>query len=287
MLKKKHKQCLSCHGLSLAQMMFSSIVTAVHLRQSHRTCILVFFLTPSSVGATTLITFYGKCPGRYWRDSANRISVRFDGFGRWLGSRSKIESKNAAERFGRPGHEPNRIFDSVWPRADRKTCPLTHSTEVRSLLCQVFDSFSLVTSSSSHLASHLRVFIQSLTRPNWSFPSTRLTMIFFLLRQEIFGRYMAIITVNEWASVGPGITSDRGFGRRSPPDLHSLTKNTSLEHKDRDFLQLNTRAAALGIQSYGRSYFCLLNVIFGCVSTEISIQISTRSFPNPMEYSVC
>ena len=35
------------------------------------------------------------------------------------------------------------------------------------------------------------------------------------------------------------------------PDLHSLTKNTSLGHKDGDFLQLDTRAAALGMQSYG------------------------------------
>ena len=91
--------------------------------------------------------------------------------------------------------------------------------------------------------------------------------------------------MNEWArGVGHGITSDRGLGRRSPPDLHSLTKNTSLGHKDRDILQLDTRAAALRMQSYGRSYFCLLNVIFGCVSTEISIQFSTRSFPNRIEY---
>ena len=47
---------------------------------------------------------------------ANRISFRFDGFGQWPSSRSKIESKNAAEpseSFGRPGPEPNRIFDSV------------------------------------------------------------------------------------------------------------------------------------------------------------------------------
>ena len=72
--------------------------------------------------------------------------------------------------------------------------------------------------------------------------------------------------MNEWArGVGRGITSDRGLGRRSPPDLHSLTKNTSLGHKDGDFLQLDTRAA-LGMQSYGRSYFCLLNVSFGCVN---------------------
>ena len=52
---------------------------------------------------------------------------------------------------------------------------------------------------------------------------------------------------HEWArGVGHGITSDRGLGRRSPSDFHSLTKNTSLGHKDRDFLQLDTRAAALG-----------------------------------------
>ena len=32
--------------------------------------------------------------------------------------------------------------------------------------------------------------------------------------------------MNEWArDVGHGIASDRGLGRRSPPDLHSLTKN--------------------------------------------------------------
>ena len=52
-------------------------------------------------------------------------------------------------------------------------------TEVRSLLRQVFDSFSLVTLSSSHHASLLWGFIRSLTRPNWSFHSTRLKMSFF------------------------------------------------------------------------------------------------------------
>ena len=90
------------------------------------------------------------------------------------------------------------------------------------------------------------------TRPNWCLPSTtcRLTMNFFY-----FGRRFSAGTwpssVNEWArDVGHGITSDRGLGRRSPPDLHSLTKNTSMEHKDRDFQQPDTRAAALGMQSY-------------------------------------
>ena len=73
--------------------------------------------------------------------------------------------------------------------------------------------------------------------------------------------------MNEWArGVGDGITSDRGLGR-SPPDLHSLTKNTSLGHKDRDFLQPDTRAAALGIQSYGRSNFLFAERNFRlCVS---------------------
>ena len=103
-----------------------------------------------------------------------------------------------------------------------------------------------------------------------------------------FGRRFSAGTwqssVHEWArSVGHGITSDRGLGRRSPPDLHSLTKNTSLGQKDRDILQPDTRAAALDMQSYGRSYFCLLNVIFGCESTEISTQFSTRTFPNRIE----
>ena len=45
-----------------------------------------------------------------------------------------------------------------------------------------------------------------------------------------FGRRFSAGTwpssVNEWArDVGHGITNDRGLGRRSPPDLHSLTKN--------------------------------------------------------------
>ena len=33
-------------------------------------------------------------------------------------------------------------------------------------------------------------------------------------------------------------------------------KNSSLGHKDCDFLQLDTRAAELGMESFGRSYFC-------------------------------
>ena len=75
--------------------------------------------------------------------------------------------------------------------------------------------------------------------------------------------------------------------QKESPGLAQFDKEHffGMEHKDRDFLQLYTRAAALGMQSYDRSYFCLLNVIFGCVSTEISIQFSTRSFPNRIEYS--
>ena len=195
----------------------------------------------------------------------------------WIEKRARTVRKF---RSTRPRTESNFRFGLTSCRSQNRP------TEVRSLLCQVFDSFSLVTSSSHH-ASHLRGFIRSLTRPNWSFHSTGLTMNFFYLgRRFSAGTWPS--SANEWArGVGHGITSNRGLGRRSTPDLHSLTKNTSLEHKDRDFLQLDTRAAALGMQSYGRSYFCLLNVIFGCVSTEISIQFSTRFFPNRIEYSVC
>ena len=73
--------------------------------------------------------------------------------------------------------------------------------------------------------------------------------------------------------------------QKKSPGLAQFDKEHffGLGHKDRDFLQLDTRAAALGMQSYGRSYFCFLNVIFGCVSTEISIQFSTGSFPNRIE----
>ena len=121
-----------------------------------------------------------------------------------------------------------------------------------------------------HHVSHLRGFIRSLKlRPNWSFHSTRPTMIFFYYGKRFSaGTWPSSVHECRARSVGHRITSNRGLGIRSPPVLHSLTKNTSFGHKHRDFLQLDTmdtRAAALGMQSYGRSYFCLLNGIFGCV----------------------
>ena len=138
-----------------------------------------------------------------------------------------LEIKNWIEKRGRTV----RKFRSTRPRTESNfrfcltSCRSQNlPNEVRSLLCQVFDSFSLVTSSSSDHASHLRGFIQSLIRPNWSFHSirlSRLTMNFFTSA----GTWPSA-SVNEWArGVGHGITSDRGLGRRSPPDLHSLTKN--------------------------------------------------------------
>ena len=66
----------------------------------------------------------------------------------------------ASHVIGRPRTESNFRFGLTSCRSQNLP------TEVRSLLCQVFDSFSLVTSSSSHQASHLRRFIRSLTRPN-------------------------------------------------------------------------------------------------------------------------
>ena len=109
-----------------------------------------------------------------------------------------LEIENWIEKRGRTV----RKFRSTRPRTESNfrfgltSCRSQNlPTEVRSLLCQVFDSFSLVTSSSSHHASHLRGFIPSLTRPNWR--SIQLGWRWtFWLRQEIFGRYMAIIS--EW-----------------------------------------------------------------------------------------
>ena len=111
-----------------------------------------------------------------------------------------LEIENWIEKCGRTV----RKFRSTRPRTESNfRFGLTSSrsqnlpTDVRSLLCQVFDSFSLVTSSSSHHASHLWGFIRSLIRPNWSIHSTTVGWRWtFLLRQEIFGRNMAIIS--EW-----------------------------------------------------------------------------------------
>ena len=88
----------------------------------------------------------------------------------WIENRGRTVRKF---RSTRPRTESNIRFGLTSCRSQNLP------TEVRSLLCQAwFDSFSLVTSSSSHHASHLRGFIRSLTRPNWSFHSTRLTMNF-------------------------------------------------------------------------------------------------------------
>ena len=169
-----------------------------------------------------------------------------------------LEIENWIEKCGRTV----RKFRSTRPRTEsnfRFGLPSCRSqnlpTEVRSLLCQVFDSFSLVTSSSSHHASHLRGFIRSLTRPNWSFHSTWLTMNFFY-----FGRRFSAGTwpssVNEWArDVGHGITSDRGLGRRSPPDLHSLTKNILWD-------TWGPRFSAAGHQSSSARHAIVWSIVF-------------------------
>ena len=110
-----------------------------------------------------------------------------------------LEIENWIEKCGRTV----RKFRSTRPRTESNfrfgltSCGSQNlPTEVRLLLCQVFDSFSLVTSSSSHHASHLRGFIRSLTRPNWSFHSTRLTMNFFTSAGDFRQVDMAIIS--EW-----------------------------------------------------------------------------------------
>ena len=192
-------------------------------------------------------------------------------------------------RLTRPRTESNFRFgltSFIWLMPIAK--PVSWSP---ALLCQVFDSFSLVTSSSWHHVSHLRGFIRSL----WSFQfhSTWLTMIFFYFGSRFSAGSWPSSCISAWMGKRcwpwdhQWSSTWQEYVPRTCTVIEREIKNTSLGHKDCDFLQQDTRAAELGMQSYGRSYFCLLNVIFGCVSTEISIQFSTRSFPNRIEYSVC
>ena len=72
----------------------------------------------------------------------------------------------------------------------------------------------LVTSSSSHHASHLRGFIRSLTRPNWCIHSTGLTMNFFTsagdFRQE-YGHHQWM-NGQEVLAVGSPVIEDLAEG---------------------------------------------------------------------------
>ena len=72
--------------------------------------------------------------------------------------------------------------------------------------------------------------------------------------------------------------------QRESPALAQFDKEHLFGRQTAIFIMLEQRRWAI-VWTYGRSYFCLLNVIFGCVSTEISIQFSTRSFPNRIEFS--
>ena len=145
-------------------------------------------------------------------------------------------------------------------------------------LCQVFDSLSLVTSSSWHHVSDLRGFIRSLSEVGQGQIEGSLAGDEFLLR-EVHGHMHA-----RARGVGHGIASVRVLGKGSPQDLHSSTKNISFVGTQTAIFFCSSNGAG---QSYGWSYFCLLNVIFGCSLTEISIQFSIWSFPNRIEYSVC
>ena len=74
-----------------------------------------------------------------------------------------------------------------------------------------------------------------------------------------FGRRFSAGTwsssVNEWArGVGHGITSDRGLGRRSPPDLHSLTKHF--------FGTQGPRFSSAGHQSSSAGHAIVWSIVF-------------------------
>ena len=75
--------------------------------------------------------------------------------------------------------------------------------------------------------------------------------------------------------------------QRESPELHSLTRNTSLGHRPRSSCHCQSRRHSVAMCNHmdDQSHFCLLNIIFGCVSTEFSIRFSARSFPNRIECS--
>ena len=166
-----------------------------------------------------LVHFSGVASGRIF--ATEGFSKPNFGSIRRFRTMTGLEIENWIEKHG----QTVRKFRSTRPKTESNfrfgltSCRSQNlPTEVLSLLCQVFDSFSLVTSSSSHHVSHLRGFIRNMTRQNWSFHTTRLTMI-FLLRQEIFGRYMAIIS--EW------------MGKRRWPWDHQWSRTWQKESPER------------------------------------------------------
>ena len=121
------------------------------------------------------------------------------------------------------------------PHADRRTCLLKSGAPVSGT--RQFFSRNLVKLTPCLTPS--RIYPKS-DKAKLRLPFNQADYDFFY-----FGRRFSAGTwpssVHAWArGVGDGITSDRGLASRSPPDLHSLTKNTSLGHKDRDFYSWST-----------------------------------------------
>ena len=172
----------------------------------------------------------------------------------------------------------NRIEFLIW----------FHLTSIAKLIsgvqssCGRCSTVSLVTSSSWHHVSDLQGFSAVWQEQSRLFASTRLAMNTKAERPTRTWPY-ACMGKGWW----PGIMSVRRLGKRSPP-ICTIRQRTLLWDTDRDLLATARAAGHSGyMHSCGRSYFCLLNIIFGCVSTEISLRFSTRSFPNRIEYSVC
>ena len=108
-----------------------------------------------------------------------------------------------------------------------------------------------------------------------------------LLRQEIFGRYMAIISACMGKRCWPWDHQRSRTWQKESPGLAQFDKEHFFGTQGPRFSTARHQSSSAGhaIVWYNLlSYFCLLNVIFGCVSTEISIPFSTLSFPNRIEY---
>ena len=157
------------------------------------------------------------------------------------------------------------------------------------LLCQVFDSFSPVTSLVDTM-SHTSEDLSGLTRPNWSFHSTRLKMIFFTSA----GDFRQVHGHHQCAWMGKKCWPwDHQWSRtwhKESPVLAQFDK----EHFFGTQLPRFSTARHQGHQSSSAGHAILWSIVFLfaehnfrlCVNRNFNTMFD-RTFPNRIEYSVC
>ena len=136
--------------------------------------------------------------------------------------------------------KPNRIFDSVWPHADRNTCLLIRKFGALVSGIRQFFSRKLVKLRPCFRPPRI---IRSLTRPNWSFHSTRLTMNF--LHRQVDGHHQCMHG-QDVLVMGSPATEDlaEGVSQTCKVWQRTLPWNTDGDW-DRDFLLLEQRRWAI------------------------------------------